>query len=126
MTAATYDAGALIAAERGDRALWRFHTALLTQGHRPVVPVGVLAQAWRGGPQSRLSRLLRGCSVEPLTEPMARAAGRALAASGTNDVVDATVVLTAAMGRRVVVTSDRDDLQRVADAIGCEILWKTV
>lgn len=126
MSAVTYDAGALIAADRGDRGFWRFHMALMAHGRRPVVPAAVLGQAWRGGPQHRLSRLLQGCRVEPMTERVARLAGAALAASGTSDVVDAAVVVAAARGRGVIVTSDRGDLQRVADAIGCELDWKLV
>jgi len=31
------------------------------------VPAGVLAEAWRGGPQHRLSMLLKGCKVEDLS-----------------------------------------------------------
>jgi hypothetical protein len=50
------------------------------------------AQAWRGGPQHNLSRLLRGCDIAPMTEEMARQSGRACALAGTCDVVDAAVV----------------------------------
>lgn len=126
MMSAAYDAGALIAAERGDRAFWRLHSQLLEHGRRPVVPAAVLAQVWRGGPQPRLSTLLRGCDVEPFTEAVARAVGRVLAVSGTGDVVDASVVFAAARAGRSVVTSDRRDLERLADAIGCELTWKEV
>lgn len=44
-----------------------------------VVPVGVLGQAWRGGPQPQLVRFLRGCLFEELTEARARPASPALA-----------------------------------------------
>lgn len=46
---------------------------------RPIVPSVVLAQAWRGGPQPNLSRLLRGCVIEALAENAAREIGRLLA-----------------------------------------------
>jgi hypothetical protein len=56
----TYDTGALIAAESKDRALWALHRRTLERRLRPVVPAGVLGQAWRGGRQAELSRLLSG------------------------------------------------------------------
>ncbi len=64
----------------------------------------------------QLSRLLKGCRIDPLTEDHARAAGAACAASGTADIVDATVVVTAAARGDTVVTTDPDDLIRIADA----------
>jgi hypothetical protein len=74
----------------------------------------VLAQAWRGGPQAGLSRLLRGCEIEPLTDARARAAGAACARSGTRDVVDASVVVGALARNDLVVTGDAADLERIA------------
>jgi hypothetical protein len=67
----TYD-GALLAAEANRRELWAIHARSLQRGERPVVPAGVLGQAWRGGPQAQLSRLLRGCRIEDLDEGRAR------------------------------------------------------
>jgi hypothetical protein len=32
---------------------------------RPIVPVVVLAQTWRGGPQHQISRVLQGCDILP-------------------------------------------------------------
>jgi predicted nucleic acid-binding protein len=114
----TYDAGALIAAERNSKSVWSLHRELLERGLHPTLPTVVLAQAWRGGPQAQLSRLLRGCRVEPLTEPQARSAGAALAAGDTHDVIDAVVVVTALARDDLIVTSDPDDLKRIATAIG--------
>ena len=85
---------------------------------QPTLSTVVLGQAWRGGPQARLSRLLRGCRVEPLTESQARSAGAALAASGSSDLVDAAVVVTALRRDDLIVTSDPDDLRRIASALG--------
>lgn len=87
-----------------------------------MLPAVVLGQAWRGGPQARLSRLLHGCRVNPLTESQARAAGRALAASGTSDLIDAAVVVTALDRGDLVVTGDPDDLRRIAAALGRELV----
>jgi hypothetical protein len=117
----TYDAGALLAAEAGAPALWLLHRQALHRGVKPVVPAVVLAQAWRGGPQPLLSRLLRGCTVESLAERPARAAGTALAVSGTSDVVDAAVVVGAVARGDAVVTTDPDDLARIGEAIGAAL-----
>ena len=70
----TYDAGALIAAERTDPRLWALHRRALERGLVPTVPAGVLDQGWRGGPQAQMSRLLEGCRIEPLDEARARSA----------------------------------------------------
>lgn len=113
-----YDTGALLAAERHDPRTWERHAASLGRGVPPVVPVVVLAQAWRGGPQPNLSRLLRGCDVLPDTEQLGRAAGVACARAGTGDVVDALVVTVALGLDAPVVTSDPDDLRRLAAALG--------
>ena len=43
MAGLTYDAGALVAAERHRRELWALHRRALERGARPTVPAGVLA-----------------------------------------------------------------------------------
>ncbi|MGH3717551.1 MAG: hypothetical protein ACRDRI_01685 [Pseudonocardiaceae bacterium] len=60
-----YDTGALVAAERRQPLIWRLHDRANAAG---IVPVVVLAQAWRGGSQHTLSRLLRGCRIVPNDE----------------------------------------------------------
>jgi hypothetical protein len=37
------------------------HDELTAARIRPLAPVVVLAQAWRGGPQHQISRVLKGC-----------------------------------------------------------------
>ncbi len=118
MSGVTYDSGALIAAERNSVSIWALHRRLLERGVCPTVSTPVLGQAWRGGPQAQLSRLLRGCRIEPLSEPQARTAGAALATSNDEDIVDAVVVVRALARGDLVVTSDPDDLRRIASAIG--------
>jgi predicted nucleic acid-binding protein len=115
---ATYDTGALLAAEGNDRRIWALHARCLQRGTLPVVPAGVLAQAWRGGPQARLSRLLRGCRFEDLDEQRARAVGVACARSRSRDIVDASIVVGALARGDLVVTSDTDDLTRIAESLG--------
>ena len=126
MNGVTYDAGALLAAGRGSQRMQALHRQALESGLVPVVPAGVLAQAWRGGPQPRLSRLLAGCRVEALDEPKARSAGAACALSKTSDVVDASVVVGAAARGDLVVTSDPDDIQHLASAISMPIETVTI
>jgi hypothetical protein len=82
------------------------------------VPAGVLGQAWRGGPQPQLSRLLRGCRIDALGEDAARGAGTACAKARTADIVDASVVVGALTRGDLVVTSDGGDLRRIAEALG--------
>ena len=80
----TYDAGALIAAERGERLIWARHKALLLRREVPVAPAPVVAQCWRGNPrQALLARLLAGCHVEPLDNIAARFPGEASPLSRT-------------------------------------------
>lgn len=117
----TYDTGALVAAERADRVVWALHRRALERGLRPTIPAGVLAQAWRGGPQTALSRLLQGCRIEPLDEQRARAAGAACAVSGTTDTVDATVAVGAIARGDLVVTSDDDDIRHLAESLGAPL-----
>lgn len=121
MNGVTYDTGALVAADKGNRQMWRLHDRWIQSGIKPVVPAGVLAQAWRGGPQPLLSRLLAACHVEELDEPLARKAGSACARAGTTDVVDASVAVGAAARDHVVVTSDPDDMQHLANALNLRI-----
>lgn len=114
----TYDTGALVAADRGERTMWARHQALLLARSVPTVPAPVVAQAWRGGSrQALLSRLLRGCGIEALDDPQARRVGALAAEAGTADVVDASVVEGALRRRDLVVSSDPDDLEAIADAV---------
>jgi predicted nucleic acid-binding protein len=121
MPAIVYDTGALLAAERRNPDFLALHDELTAARIRPLVPVVVLAQAWRGGPQHQISRVLKGCDITPDDERTGRAAGLACAASATADVVDTIVIATAARHQAPVVTSDPGDLSRIADAIGVKI-----
>lgn len=106
-----YDAGALVAADRRDRGLWRLHDQLLERGALPLVPAPVLVQAWRNGSrQANLARLLKGVELLSLDGATARAAGRLCGAASTSDVTDAVVAVVACTAPTVLVTSDPDDL----------------
>jgi hypothetical protein len=101
--------------------MWALHDAALRRGITPIVPAGVLAQAWRGGPQARLSQLLRGCVGAPLDEPLARDVGSLCAKAETSDVVDASVVLTARSRHAVIVTSDEPDIRHLVSSAGASL-----
>jgi hypothetical protein len=81
-----------------------------------VIPAGVLGQVWRDGArQARLAALVgaRNTRVEDLTAALARAAGELCGLRGTQDVIDASVVLAARRAGGVVVTSDPQDIRRL-------------
>jgi len=107
MPAIVCDTGALLAAERRSPDFLALHDEVTAARIRPLVPVVVLAQAWRGGPQHQISRVLKVCELIPDDD---RTGG-----------VDAIVVATAVRHQAPVVTSDPGDLARIADAIGVKI-----
>jgi hypothetical protein len=113
------DSGALIALERGDRAMWRRFKAAQLAGEGVIAHGGVVGQAWRGrGPrQARLSMALAGIDVPPLDDALGRAAGTLLGLSRGADVIDAALVLLAEDGG-LLITSDPKDLEPLAAACG--------
>jgi hypothetical protein len=114
----TYDTGALIAADRGERRMWARHRALLVRREVPVVPAPVVAQSWRGtSRQALLARLLSGCDIEALDDGQARSVGALAARAATADIVDACVVEGALRRRDLVVSSDEGDLQSIAASV---------
>jgi hypothetical protein len=117
------DAGALVALERGDRAVYvRVRQEQLRSGSRPVTHGGVIGQVWRGGGgrQARLATAVAKIDVRPLDRRLGRQAGVLLGRARTSDVVDAALVLLAADGD-TILTSDVRDLRPLADAAGLRI-----
>jgi len=120
LAASVVDTGALIAIDRGDERLRRFLRSRLGPF---IVPAAVLAQAWRDGRvQARLARFIAaaGTTIEVLDEASAKAIGVTLARSGTADIVDASVVVTARRYQALVLTSDPDDLLRIYPSLEFE------
>lgn len=126
MPGITYDTGALIAAERNNRRIWVLHRRALEQGIMPSVPAAVLAQGWRGGPQPLMSRFLSACKIDDMDETRARSAGAVCGATGTSDVVDASVFAGAAAREDLVVTSDAGDLARLRDKLGIWVEFQEI
>ncbi|MGA2601800.1 MAG: PIN domain-containing protein [Bryobacteraceae bacterium] len=117
MSGVTFDAGGLIALDRNDRRVIALVARAEERGMRITIPATALAQAIRNpARQARLSRLIRQASTDlmPLDGPDATAVGLLLARRGMADVVDAHVVVCASRAGQAVVTSDADDLRRIA------------
>ena len=117
MSGVTFDAGGLIALDRNDRRVIALVARAAERGMRITIPATALAQAIRNpARQARLSRLMRqaGTDLVALNGPDATAVGLLLARTGTADVVDAHVVVCASRAGQAVVTSDADDLKRIA------------
>ena len=118
MSGLTLDAGALIGFDRNDRKVVALIARTTEHGYSLAVPAGVVGQAWRDGRlQARLARLLAsaGVEIEPLDDLRAREAGQLCGATGTADVIDASVVLCARKHGHRIATSDVDDI-RALDA----------
>jgi predicted nucleic acid-binding protein len=116
MTAFTLDAGALIAADRGDVRFWDFSRKLEDRFEVITVPTAVLTQVRRGARNANLARALKGCELEHLDPELALAAGMLCGQAGTDDAVDAIVVASAARRGDHIVTTDPEDLRALADA----------
>ena len=119
MSALVLDAAALLAVERGDRPMMARLRAAQLHGLDLRTSAIALGQVWRSGEgrQARLARFLRAVDSRSVDEQMGRRAGVLLARAGTDDPIDATVVLVAENGDRIL-TSDRTDIERLVAASG--------
>jgi hypothetical protein len=117
VSALILDAGALVAVGRDDRAMVARLRASQRHGLELRTNAMVVAQVWRDrqGRQVNLARLLRAVDVRAVSQRDGREAGALLAEAGTADAIDATVVLLAAPGDRIL-TSDPGDIALLAAA----------
>jgi hypothetical protein len=116
----TFDAGGLIALDRNDRRVITLLARAMERGMRVTIPATALAQALRSpAKQVRLSRLIRqpGTDLVALDGPGATAVGLLLARTVTADIADAHVVICAQKAGQPVITSDSDDLRRIAPRV---------
>lgn len=116
MSGFTFDAGGLIALDRGERRVIVLLARAHELGQRVTVPASALAQAMRHPrTQVRLSRFIRqpNTIVEALDGPAATQVGILLAATKTRDIVDAHVVICGRRAGQPIVTSDPEDLRRL-------------
>lgn len=115
----TLDTGALIAIERGDVRMRERLRAMHARGELATIPAAVICEAWRDSSrQVELARLIERSDVENVGAALAKRGGELLSRTGTADAVDAIVACSAARRGDVVLTSDPDDLQRLADDLG--------
>lgn len=115
------DAGAFLAAERGDREVVALLKDELRRGRAPLTHGGIVGQVWRGGArQARLALLLAGTEVVPLDDALGRRAGALLARARKADVVDAALALLAADGD-TLLSSDPGDLRALVEAAGLAV-----
>jgi hypothetical protein len=119
VSALILDAGAFVAVDRDDRAMVARLRAAQQHGLELRSIAMVIAQVWRDprGRQAHLARLLHAVDVRAVTQQDGRDAGVLQRAAGTSDPIDATVVLLAAPGDRIL-TSDSGDLSLLAEAAG--------
>lgn len=110
-----FDAGALIAAERGKERAARFLRLVRIGRALVMVPLPVIAEWWRGRTDVR-EEILASSRVVASVEA-AKAAGSALARLRNVDAkltIDAIVMATAALMDAMVVTGDPEDFTALA------------
>jgi hypothetical protein len=117
VSAVILDAGALVAVDRDDRAMVARLRAAQQHGLELRTNAMVVAQVWRDrhGRQVNLARLLQAVDVRAVSQRDGRDAGVLQGATGTSDAIDATVVLLASAGDRILA-SDPADIRRLAAA----------
>jgi hypothetical protein len=116
------DAGAFVAAERGNREILARVKRERQLGHPPVTNGAVVAQVWRGGrgSQAPLAQLLAGTDVAPVDHLLGKRAGTLLARTGAADAIDASLVCLAQDGDDIL-TSDPGDLLDLVRAAGVHV-----
>jgi hypothetical protein len=126
MAALVFDAGALIALERGDRTVIALLALAALQGTEAITSSAVVAQVWRDpARQVRLTRALGGVLEFPLDALAARRCGLLLASAGTSDIADAALALLVQDGD-TVLTSDPHDIEHLLERIGTDARIRTV
>jgi len=113
----TFDAGGLIALDRKDRRVLALIARAKELEMRITIPATALAQAIRNpARQALVSRLIRqaGTDLVALDGPDATSVGLLLARTATSDIADAHVVVCAQRAAQPVITSDPDDIRRIA------------
>lgn len=110
----TFDTGMLVALERRKQRALALAARAHELGEVITVPTAVVGEWWRGRTDAR-DRIMRFVVVEPLTTTLAKIAGEALARAKGATLVDAIVMASAAIRGDIVVTSDVDDMVRLAE-----------
>lgn len=118
MAALVFDAGGLIALDRGKREVGALLAVAAEIGVEVVTSTACVAQVWRDpARQARLARALVGFLERPLDPSAARDCGLLLAHARTSGIADAAITLLIEDGD-TVVTSDPDDIAHLLDTAG--------
>lgn len=126
MAALVFDAGALIALDRGDRAVGALVTAAARNGTDAVTSSACIAQVWRDpARQARLAKALAGFLELPLDPLSSRRCGLLLADARTSDIADAALALLIQDGD-TVLTSDPRDIEHLLEVTGTNADIRTV
>jgi len=126
VSALVLDAGAIVAVDRGVRAMVARLRMAQQAGLELRTTAVVVTQAWRdpAGRQANLARLLKSVDVSAVDEHLGREAGVLLGRAGTQDAVDASIVAVSATGDRIL-TGDAGDIRPLVAASGRSILVVT-
>lgn len=118
MAALVFDAGGLIALDRGSREVGALLAHASEAGVDAVTSSACVAQAWRDpARQARLARALAGFIEHSLGPSTSRGAGLLLANARTSDIADAALALVVQDGD-TVLTSDPKDIEHLLEAAG--------
>lgn len=119
------DAGPFVAFDQGHAPTRARLAASRKLGFELITVSPVVAQVWRSGKQALLAWLLAATRIEAPNEAAAKRAGELLAKAKSADVVDALVIGLARDGD-TVLTSDPDDMRRLATAARIDVNIVTV
>jgi hypothetical protein len=126
VAALVFDAGGLIALDRGKREVGTLLAVALDTGVEAVTSAACVAQVWRDpARQARLARALAGFLERSLDPRAARDCGLLLARARTNDIADAAITLLIEDGD-TVLTNDPDDIAHLLDTAGTQARVLTV
>jgi len=118
------DAGPLIAADRNRRAFAALVRAAEEHGEILRTTEAIVAQVWRSHRQENLAAALSALEIVD-SFGSGRRVGELLAQSGTNDPIDAHIVLLARATNETVLTSDPDDIEKLAALSGVRtVKWE--
>lgn len=120
MNGAVLDTGALIAIERGDRAMLVLVAEARALRYTLTIPAACVAQVWRQpARQARVAAFLRlpNVRIVALDDEEARLVGLSLGRARSTDITDAHVALCATRLRQAVLTSDPDDIRALAPTV---------
>ena len=108
------DAGPLIAADRDRRTFAALVRAAEESGETLRTTEAIVAQVWRSPRQANLASALAAIEVTD-SFGNGRRVGELLAATDTSDPIDAHLVVLARTTNETILTSDPDDLNRLAE-----------